>query len=316
MFFNFYQPLIPLIRLILLVPIVNTLIIDTLSSDCYDKYGELHYMDYQRGQILLIVVLVMVTVLTVGLSVAIRSITNTRSSQEAATSEQAFSAAEAGIEKQLASGSTTNIQGSLSLSNGNAQYSTTVVNVVGLEFPLNNGSPVLKDEPADLWFSTYPGYTNQWSGTFSLFWNQTTQPINCSAAETNTTTSALEILVFSGTKANPQVARYFYDPCSSRQTSNHFTPVNPGSYAVAGATYTYSTPTITVTNGLFARIIPLYGPAYIANRNCGCNGGLPSQGTLIQSVGTVANTERKIQTYRYYPQLPAELLQYSFFVPK
>src|SRR5258708_7196844 len=108
--------------------------------------------DYQRGEILLIVVLVMVTALTVGLSVAVRSISNTRTSVENANSEQAFSAAEAGIEKSLTSNSATT--GTFS---NNSSYSTTVVTVVGNAFALNSGSPVLKDQPADLWLSTYPG---------------------------------------------------------------------------------------------------------------------------------------------------------------
>src|SRR5580704_3918483 len=96
----------------------------------------------EKGQIMLIVVLVMVTALTVALSVAARSITNTRSSQEDANSEQAFSAAEAGIEKSLTSNNA--VTGSFSNS---AKYQTTMVTVGGVEFSLNNGSPVLKDEP-------------------------------------------------------------------------------------------------------------------------------------------------------------------------
>lgn len=120
--------------------------------------------DFERGQILLIVVLVMVTALTIALSVAARSITNTRSSEESANSEQAFSAAEAGIEKSLTSN--TAVTGSLT---NNASYTTTVVTVGGVEFPMNNGSPVLKDEPADLWLSTYPGYISPRSGNVTIF---------------------------------------------------------------------------------------------------------------------------------------------------
>jgi hypothetical protein len=66
--------------------------------------------------------------------------------------------------------------------------------------------------------------------------------------------------------------------------------------------------------------VPLYAPAVIAITGCNatntvCN-ALPSQGTVIQSTGTSADTERQIVTYRYYPTLPSEILQYVLYVPQ
>jgi hypothetical protein len=270
--------------------------------------------DFEKGQILLIVVLVMVTALTIALSVAARTITNTRSSQDAASSEQAFSAAEAGIEKSLTSNTTTS--GSFP---NKASYSTTFINVGGTEFALNNGLPVLKDEPADLWLSTQPGYTAQRTGNVTIYWGNATDA--CSANEANNQRAALEIIVFSGTLAAPQEKRYAVDPCPSRAIVNNFQAAGPGG-TIAGNVYGFSFPLDggnAVNSGLFIRIIPLYAPTNIAAR--GCDRGdanctpLPVQGTLIQSVGSVANTERKIQTYRFYAQLPADILQYSYFVP-
>ena len=271
--------------------------------------------DFERGQILLIVVLVMVTTLTIALSVAARSITNTRTSQEAATSEQAFSAAEAGIEKSLSSNSS--VTGSFS---NKSSYSTQLVTVVGVDIPLNNGTPVLKDEPADLWLSTYPGYTSQRSGNVSIYWGSASD--TCNANESQNTMAAVEIIVFTGSLANPQVTRYGVDPCAARRLVNKFQPANAGAN-IAGVNYRYGFsldgPNI-VNNGLFVRVIPLYAPTLMGA--CGCDRAqancspFTTQGTLIQSTGTVGNTQRKVQTYRYYPQLPAELLQYSFFVPK
>jgi hypothetical protein len=59
--------------------------------------------DYQKGQILLISLLVLVVALTVGLSVVTRSITTVRTTSEEESSQRAFSAAEAGIEQALVS---------------------------------------------------------------------------------------------------------------------------------------------------------------------------------------------------------------------
>ena len=268
--------------------------------------------DYQRGQILLIVVLVMVTTLTIGLSVAARSITNTKSSQEAANSEKAFSAAEAGIEKSLTSNSA--VTGSFS---NNSSYSTTIVTVGGVEFPMNNGAPILKDEPTDLWLSTYPGYTAQRSGNVTIFWGKSSD--SCNANEARNTMAALEIIVLSGSANNPVATRYGVDPCAARRLTNKFQNIGAGGATIGGITYNFRK-SIVVNSGLFVRIVPLYAPTIMGVRGCdGANANctaLPTQGTLIQATGIVANTQRKIQTYRYYPQLPAEILQYSFFIPK
>lgn len=274
--------------------------------------------DFEKGQVLLIVVLVMVTALTIALSVAARTITNTRTSQDAASSEQAFSAAEAGIEQSLNSNNTAS--GTFS---NKAKYSTTVIKVGGTEFAMNNNLPVLKDEPADLWLSTYPGYTAQRSGNLTIYWGNSSD--TCSPNEADNKRAALEIIVFSGSLAAPQETRYGVDPCPGRVTANGFQGAGPGD-TVAGNAYGFSFPLdgapgggATVNSGLFIRVIPLYAPTTIAVRGCDRAGAncatLPVQGTLIQSTGTVANTERKIQTYRYYAQLPADILQYSFFIP-
>ncbi len=263
--------------------------------------------DYQRGQIMLIVVLIMVTVLTVGLSVAARSVTNTRTSQDSASSEKAFSAAEAGVEQSLTSNN--NATGSFS---NHSSYTTTVVNLSGPAFQLNSGSPILKDDAIDLWLSTYPGYTNQWGGSFTVYWGKPSD--NCTQSEATNTMAALEVSVLTGTTANPHLTRYLFDPCANRQAKNAFVSVAPGSYAVAGGNYAYKSSLIAIGagTGLVASITPLYASTMMAVQD---SGGLPSQGTVIQSTGSSGGTQREIQTYRYYPKLPSEIFQYSLFVP-
>jgi hypothetical protein len=263
--------------------------------------------EVQKGQILLIVVLVMVTTLTIGLAVAARSITNIRTSEDAASSEKAFSAAEAGIERTLAHPTPiTN-----ATFTNNSHYSTSVIQVAGTEFPLNNGSPILKDNTNDIWLSTYPNYTNQWSGNLTIYWG--TPSDTCTQNEATNTMAAMEIIVLSGPQTNPVMTRYDEDPCTARRSYNSFdTPSGGGS--VAGQTYQFSK-SIAVTQGLFVRVVPLYAPALAAVR--GTNGAgtpLPAQGTVVQSTGTSGTTEREIITYDYYPKLPGDILQYSFFI--
>jgi len=267
--------------------------------------------EYQKGQILLIVVLVMVTALTVGLSVAARSITDTRTSQEASSSEKAFSAAEAGIESLIASSSAgpRNITGSFS--NNNTNYNASISNITGTQFVLNNNNPVLKDDSIDVYLATYPNYTNPQSGFITFYWGQSIS--GCSNA-------ALEFIILSGSTAVPSMSKIGVDPCSPRSTHNNFRYIAPGGGAIQGQVYQDKT-TIQITNGLFVRVIPLYAPALVAVQGLCNNVGancvpFPVQGSLITSTGTADNTQRKLVTYSYFPKLPTEVLQYSLFVPQ
>jgi hypothetical protein len=266
----------------------------------------------QRGQILLIVVLVMVTALTVGLSVAARTVTNIRTSQDAENSEKAFSAAEAGIEQSLTNSMP--VTGSFP---NRSSYRTTVSTIGGLEFPLNNGVPILKDDSIDVWLSSYPNYTNPWSGQMTFYWGQAGD--TCSPSESSNTMAAIEIVVLSGTAANPFLTRYAVDPCSQRSLSNGFDFISSGGGTVGGKTYAFRR-SITVNSGIFVRVIPLYAPVVMGVRGCNATNTvcapLPSQGTVVEAVGTADNTQRKLVSYRRYPKIPTELFPYSFFAPQ
>ncbi len=268
----------------------------------------------QAGQTLLIVVLVMVVALTVGLSVAVRSITNIHVSSEDENSQRAFSAAEAGIEKSLTQANNFQINGSL----GNTDYVTKGRPLAGLGILVHNGTTVFKDEPVDVWLSDYSTdptkiYLNQWTGNLTLNWGAVGE-VPCSQA-------ALEVVTISTTsplspKTNNKLATYTFDPCSSRSSApngNNFKNISSGSYTVNGATFAYQTTPISVTSGLLVRVIPLYASSTIG---IGGNIPLPTQGIVIESTGVSENAQRKIVSFRGYPKLPIELFPFIMFSPK
>lgn len=263
----------------------------------------------QAGQSLLIVVLVLVVALTVGLSVAVRTTTNLRTSVESDSSEKAFSAAEAGIEKSLQS----NSSAPLTILSNNASFQTTVTDLAGNGFNLNNGSTVLKDDSVDLWLSTYPDYTNPWSGSISINWGSTSD--TCSPIESSNTQAALEIVLITGTSQNPKTTSYLLDPCSSRAASNNFEYVTTPGDTIDGKTYARKK-TISITSGLIARIIPLYAPSFVGAQKAPADPALPSQGSVITATGTSENTKRKIVSFQGHPKLPTELFPFVFFSPK
>lgn len=255
----------------------------------------------QKGQVLLIVILIMVVTLTVGLSVVSRSITNLRTTQESESSQRAFSAAEAGVERIINS---TNQSVSRSI-DSNTSYSTTKVTVSGTYVPINGLNPVPKNDGADVWLAQYPNYASPYNGTVTVYWGQNNEV--CSTGNDNTQ-AALEIVVLSGSVSSPVTTHYALDPCTSRASLNNFTStLSQGS--VGGRTYPHSYP-ISITNGLLMRIIPLYSSSVIA---VGSSTNLPSQGETIESTGTSGNTTRKIIVTKGYPKLPVEFFPSILF---
>ena len=270
----------------------------------------------ESGQALLIVVLVMVVALTVGLSVASRTVTNLRTTAEEENSQRAFSAAEAGIEKALKTGP---ISSPLDLGNNASIESVQIVGVSGTEFLLNGGNPVLQDDGFDLWLSSYPDYTNPWpqasNGFVSIYWGTATN--NCSG----TMPAAIEVVLLIGPKTSPSTARFAFDPCSARLGSNGFQTANVGAYTVSSKTFPYqATFPVALGTGLLARIIPLYLSTPVGVKGCDSKGGsciaFSPPGSSIDSVGSSGGTKRKITVFQGFPQLPSEFFPYILFQTK
>jgi Tfp pilus assembly protein PilX len=267
----------------------------------------------EKGQALLITILTMVVVLTVGLGVVSRSIVQLKTAKDEAQSQQAFSAAEAGIEQVLKTGSQVNGQ---PLGN-NVSIGTVKINTVqNAMLLLNNGTQVLQDEGSDIWLSTNPTYANPWTGRFRVYWGTVAA---CSEA-------AIEVAVIAQQNPGPPptytTTHYAFDPCNARTSGangNNFTqvPANSGG-VINGKTLNYSMP-IDVANGILARVIPLYydttiGIRGFTNAAQTTAQSLPPQGQVITSTGVAGSTQREISYFQGYEMMPSELF-YTYFAP-
>ncbi len=309
-------------------------------------------MESQKGQTLLIVVLVMVIGLTVSLFLVSRTITNLRNSNEQANSQKAFSAAEAGVEKALQEGLCSSapcptfppVTGSLN--NNSASFNTTIESLPSVsssEFLFNNGDAVAKDDGVDLWlvdhksdgslnYSCASGNVNHnWqcvSGSPSLtfYWGSSSNSCTVDTAAV----AALELVVLyelnaqTDNGASVKSTRYVYDPCSSRIGQNSFSLslASGGGTVSNGAsseTFNYSA-LITIPNnsGILVRVVPLYASTPIGVAVTNCPSGqcsLPNQGNLINSTGTSGKTTRVITVFQGYSEIPSEFFPYVLFAP-
>lgn len=300
----------------------------------------------QKGQILLVVILIIIISSTIGLSVASRSITSLRTSTEEAESQKALSAAEAGIERAIQG----NIPVEIPLVNNpsnNSSYSTGVAEIRESDsFLINGGSPIRdatgniiliipntvpKDEGADVWLvdrnaDGTPNYASALSPQFlHLYWGSSSE--SCGT----TSPAAIQAIVISRNRSTGEIRsyRYGYDSCSSRRQENNFTQADYGTFnvpGIIGITFRNRTPETGANSDLakgindiiFVRVIPIYKDAVIGVDTCNrreenCT-TLPSQGYIISSTGTSGAANRKITVFKGYQQTYLPYLSYGLFV--
>lgn len=263
---------------------------------------------------LLVVVLTMIVALTVGLSVASRTISNLKISKQSEESQRAFQAAEAGVEQILqaapncTAGDTCS---SLNFSQNNSEYSTKVAYPSGTSFLFNGGEIVDQDSGVDLWLSDHPDFTNPiTSATVTVYWgteNQTSCTNPGGTTGPTSVRSAMEIVVLSGSKLTPTFTKYLVEATGCNRIAN-------AEFAGAGATPPGSTiffqnsKTFSITNGLIARVIPIFNSSKVAIVS---STPLPKQGTVVESVGKSGDTVRKVEYFASFPQIPLEVFPYS-----
>lgn len=259
----------------------------------------------QKGQILLIVVLVSVISLTVGLAAVSRSITNTRVSTEESNSQKALTAAEAGLEDQIKRASGEQPDSKQFDNNSGYSAKTTEIKQRSKILINNYEISVNQHEGADVWLTNYPDFSGTpYRGTLTVYW---TGPAgNC----TNSTQPAIEIVVVHGNKANPSLTRYPVDACYATRGNGFNNVTSNGNLSFETKTFKYSYTTPAIVDGYIARIIPIYVSTKVGVASSVI---LPAQGFEIESTGTSGDTVRKVKVFQSFPSLPIELFPYNLF---
>lgn len=279
------------------------------------------------GQALLLVLLSMSVVLTIVLSILARSTVDIGVSTRSEESVRAFSAAEAGIEQALVAGA---LNGTLG--NGSATFDAKVTDFSSAVSEFVLPYSLYSGESATVWFVSHddsgnlscdsgnPCFTGSeikvcWGKNDVTYTDQNKIP-------------AIEVSVIylttPGDYTKAQIARAVIDPYTSRTPPNSFSAAD-GSCVIDGQTFAFSktidfgvggfeiSPAAIYTNvnGLqLARISFLYNTDMghpVAVKVTG--GTLPSQGVLINSVGSsnvsgTGGSIRKVEVIRGFKELP------------
>jgi len=270
----------------------------------------------QKGQVLLIVILTLVVALTIGLSIASRSISNIKISKQNEESQKAFQAAEAGVQqalRQLQSGE--NISGGDNNLSNQSSYSVEDFEIKETRnnggILINNGEMVDQAVGHDIWLSDYPSYANPpVTRTLTIYWGENTQ--NRCSGSGSAIDPALELLLLftpTGNVNNPDFRKYVVDPCARVQSPEN-ARIGAGRI-INGVTFRHSyvlNITGATRNGLIVKAIPIYNATLIA---AAASPALPAQGKIIASTGVSGDTARKVEYFIAYPQIPNELFPYA-----
>ena len=277
----------------------------------------------QRGQALLIVVLVMAVALTIGLAVVSRSITDIKISRQEEESARVFSVAEAGIEEALKLGSGT----SGTIGEGEALIGYTVSETGqggGTEFvfPAINAG-----DTQTVWLVEHDNdgnltETGRYTGnTIDLYWGNEGQ------AADQATTPALEATVIYKDGSNYKIKRGAYDPYdgvdSSRNANGFDDADSAGGYSVGVKTFQFrktgfTLPALTlIPYALRLKLIYNNDQAQIlgvADNNADGAQNFPSQGKCYESTASLSTSgiTRKVQQCQFH-KTPPGIFDYVLF---
>ncbi|OGM17626.1 hypothetical protein A2V61_01685 [Candidatus Woesebacteria bacterium RBG_19FT_COMBO_47_8] len=283
---------------------------------------KLSLWENSSGQALLLVLLSMAVVLTIVLSILSRSVTDVAVTTREEEALRAFSAAEAGVERALIVGSSI---GSTEI--GDASFTADVSGTAqaGIEFA--NPVGILSGESLIFWFVAHDDTGNLicnagnpcFTGSkFKICWGKE------GTASGDVTTPAIEVSTYYATTpgdyATVQIVRDTADPNSSRRGTNNFSANDAGTCTAGGENFQFQKTVdlallgvpvgaYGVQNGLqFAKVRMFYntgvGHQIGITTSFPGNTLLPSQGLRIVSTGVSGDSNRKIEVFQGFGELP------------
>ncbi len=257
--------------------------------------------ELEKGQAVLVVLLVMVVLLTLGLSVVSRSVTDVKISQQSQESARAFWTAQAGLEKALLA------QGSTAGSIDGVNYTVTKTDLGGsAEFT----GQVDAGKSFVYWLVNHNsdgsiGTTFYSGNNLVIYWGNSG----------DTDTALIATLIYKDLSGHFQSQKFTYDPLT-RTPATGFTSSSPGG-SLSGTDFAHTTGQIPIppspNQPYFVNIKMLFNSsAQIVGVKTDVAG--PVQGSCYESKATVtvSNVVRNLRECRTWSQTP-EIFDYLLF---
>lgn len=256
------------------------------------------------GQAILILLLVMAVVLTVGLSVVSRSVTDIKISQQSQESARSFWVAQAGLEEAIRANAAPT--GTL---NGVAYEVSKADLGGGTEFVFPKR--IEGDDPVTLWLVDHDASTgsldtaNPYKGRLTFYWGEGTASDVSPALEAS--------LIYADKKDDILTKRFVFDPSPDRRSSTGFSQVQAGG-TFLGKTFAFSSDEINLASyrlPYFFRLKLLFSGGTIGVRG---NSALKSQGSCWTSTAVIEESRvtSKLNECRLWSVTP-QIFDYALF---
>lgn len=291
--------------------------------------------NHQTGQALLLVLLAMATLATMMLSVVSRSVNEVGVTTREEESLRAFSAAEAGVEDALISGTQQQIidnpdpiQISNSLEVPAPGGGKSVVSTYNAEIARYPEKPrefpypfeLTAGQSGSVWFVTREGDSGILPCTAASCFGGNSVTL-CWGDNSGETAAALVSLIYEDSSGNFPMAQVGYDSSSARRlTGVGGAPPNNyndtagdcnGVYQIDGQSYSHRAnidfPTLGLAAGdrpILMRVTMLYNPNTPQTFGVSAGSDLPIQGRKVSAEGESGDTTRRINAYLLNPEMP------------
>lgn len=260
----------------------------------------------QRGQVLLIVIMLLATVLTVVISIAFKGTTDTQITKLEEENQKALAAAEAGIEKLLADNSTSLVLESIPASVGTGISGSVTLDTVPVR---DFVSPIVQ---RDHQYAFYMGDYTPGTGFGAASYSGNVEIYYGTSSTTDCSTVSLELNQISGNAAPYTVARRIADESGRFGSSTDESSVVLASPTSINGVNFFCRSDVTVAGNAKLLIVRVFnGSSKIGLRGIGND--LKTQGkTILSTAKTATGVTKKVELFQSYPQFLSEFFITSF----
>lgn len=275
-----------------------------------------------NGQVLLLVLLSVASILVIAMSVVSQSISDIRVSTQEEESIRALNAAEAGLEEVLNTNALIGSVGDVEIAQKDSNFNTVVEsfgNTDSYQYPRQLSS----GETATIWFKEHDSDGNfEGGGTFAperigFCWGNPYSGGN--PPSNNPEIPALEVIFFYDDGTGMKTKTMGFDPNNSRESSTEFLSetksnrkgvsdcnFNDFENTIYKVVDVFADTGIDPSNLQFAVLRMLYNPTpqYVGVKML-VGGALPSQGRKIDSIGTSGVSTRRVELNLLYSDAPS-----------
>lgn len=263
-------------------------------------------MKSEKGQTVLVMLLLVAVILTIGLSVVSRSVTDVRISSQTQESARAFWIAQAGLEKAIKTGA-----GEALTTVGDVQYTVTKA-VLGGGLTFDFPDKIEAQQPVTVWLVNHDNNGQILLGerylgnNLIVHWGE---PDDVSLADQNLKPAIEATLIYQDNWSKFYSRKYAFDPYDGRGVQTNFSSAersdNPSSFAYMATISFVGSPGYADPYLIILKLLFNTTPKPVRVKGS-MDMNLPNQGNCFTSAAVISssNVSRSVKECKFWPTAP------------